>query len=81
MLHATLAWMLLVSSVLTQFGTVSQMETQAVRAEVEPQEGVRYQEYDKRHGAKHTAAGVADVDEDAGWQSQPGALCHEVQHL
>ena len=44
-----------------------QMATRAVKAKVEPQEVVRYEEYDKRHGAKYTAAGVADMDEDDGW--------------
>ena len=45
----------------------TQMATRAVKAKVEPQEVVRYEEYDKRHGAKYTAAGVADMDEDDGW--------------
>jgi hypothetical protein len=44
-----------------------QMATKAVKAKVEPQEVVRYEEYDKRHGAKYAAAGVADMDEDDGW--------------
>jgi hypothetical protein len=43
------------------------MATRAVKAKVEPHEVVRYEEYDKRHGAKYTAAGVADMEEDDGW--------------
>ncbi len=43
------------------------MATRAVKAKVEPQEVVRYEEYDRRHGAKYTAMGVADMDEDDGW--------------
>lgn len=36
---------------------------------MEPQEVTRYEEYDKRHGAKYTAAGAADMEEedDDGW--------------
>lgn len=36
-----------------------QAATKAVKAKLEPQEAVRYEEFDKRHGARDTAVGVA----------------------
>lgn len=45
-----------------------QTAVKAVKAKVEPKEVVRYEEYDKRHGAKYAVAGAADMEEDDdGW--------------
>lgn len=84
-LRGTLAWMLLVTSMymLPQVAT-----SRVVNAKVEQRETVRYEEYGRRHGAKCTAAGVADMDGDDGWgvwgscvaSSGMRSICGEDQH-